>query len=197
MAKNEIYAEAYEIKESLGGGFRAIAKDYRDGSTFKSSETFKTLDEARNAAVRQVNAWLGSDKCRTGSVRSPRGQWKSWYYPVSATKLDSAVESVEKLSARVDALCAARKDAAIPREKLNKLSDNDLDKLYDKVQAKASVINRKLIDAGHGQMRPSDMRGKPDPLFKEWEANSEELQSIIEHQRLRKSLGSKWARSQS
>lgn len=84
--RNEIYAEAYKIKDDLGGGFRAIAKDYRNGETYKSSQVFKTLEDARNAAIQAVNGMLKGSDARTGALRGSKTEWKSWFYPAMSRR---------------------------------------------------------------------------------------------------------------
>lgn len=73
------YAEAYQRKADLGGGFRGVAKNKLTGEIFRG-ETRDTLEAAKNDAKRVVFAWADDRNMVTGTYKSPRNNWRMNYY---------------------------------------------------------------------------------------------------------------------
>jgi hypothetical protein len=73
------HAQAYTIKESLGGGFRGVAQNLLTGEVLKS-EVCATLHEAKNAAKGYVFGWAAGRNWVTGSYPYSRDQWKMNYF---------------------------------------------------------------------------------------------------------------------
>lgn len=81
-----IYAEAYPIKESYGGGFKAFAlclgaDDKRVGEPLKSTERFDTLPAARAEAKRLANRLMVPGlRYRPGYYNNRRKDWRCNYW---------------------------------------------------------------------------------------------------------------------
>lgn len=60
---------AYARKAELGGGFRGLVLDRRDGSQIES-DVLQTYEEARNWAIRESHARMGQTPYRRCSVNA-------------------------------------------------------------------------------------------------------------------------------
>jgi hypothetical protein len=73
------YAEAYERKTELGGGFRGAAINSLTGEKYQS-EVRQTIEEARNDAKKAVWAWADGRNMVTGTYRNRRNTWRMNYF---------------------------------------------------------------------------------------------------------------------
>jgi hypothetical protein len=73
------YAEAYEIKASMGGGFRGVAKNKITGEICKG-ERRDTIKAARNDAKTFVFKFADGRKMTTGTYKNSKGSWKCNYF---------------------------------------------------------------------------------------------------------------------
>lgn len=73
------YAEAYQIKAELGGGFRGVASNKLTGETFRGGQRDDIL-AAKNDAKRVVLAWAAGRNMITGTYRNPRDNWRCNYF---------------------------------------------------------------------------------------------------------------------
>jgi hypothetical protein len=78
--------------------------------------------------------------------------------------------------------------------KLSTLSDNALEKLYQKENAKRSAIGNEMINTGRGYERPSETREKTDDLSDLVNAASDRCRACVDEIRGRAKYGSAYYR---
>lgn len=79
MAFVFVYAEAYALKDELGGGFRGIAIRNTDKEK-RRGEIRKSLEEARNDAKRFASELMGDTPCAPGYFRHSKSNWRCNYW---------------------------------------------------------------------------------------------------------------------
>jgi hypothetical protein len=87
-------------------------------------------------------------------------------------KLDEVASKADALSKRFDAFMS-RADADY-----TKLSAAQLEAAINKAQGKSSAITSKMIAAGRGRERPSEIRTMSDPLAKEYMAQADIMEAL-------------------
>ena len=70
-------AAAYKLKESYGGGYRAVVMDNRSQERHKS-EVFATVHEARNWARKLVEKLMGGQPWAPGYIYRPDWVMNVW-----------------------------------------------------------------------------------------------------------------------
>jgi len=70
-------------------------------------------------------------------------------------------------------------------KELKDMSGTELRRTYEKEQAVGSKLNRRMIDEGRGHDRPSDIRGKTDPLSREMNEHFDRHGAIVSEMRQR------------
>lgn len=69
MAKHVMTIRAYARKVELGGGFRGIVEDHRNGARAES-DILPVYEEARNWAMREAHARMGEAPYRRCSINA-------------------------------------------------------------------------------------------------------------------------------
>lgn len=85
MSRVLVYAEAYAVKASHGGGFRAriiVEPDSHTNKATHASDRLDTIEKARHWALEKAGEVLGDTPCRSGYYRSSKQCWRRNFWSV-------------------------------------------------------------------------------------------------------------------